>query len=249
MKKLALPLILAALTAGCAQQSRYALKPGDAARISADRHIQAVMDATYAAYGNDEELDFSSIYSIRSVRGRNDVSWQVCALFRGSDWEPGEYKQTHLHRGIATITDANVLTGVCDLARYPSRPSNFTFMSGDQVDKTEIKNSNNFSDTASQEEYRTRITPSSADIEFAQNVVLEVLRDPESARFRGIYGNELAQDKVAVCGEVNAKNAFGGYTGYSPFMVVTGTERAYMWSSRSGSNFDNTMIETMCLGE
>jgi len=133
MKKLILPLILAASVSGCAQ-NQYSLKPGDAARISTDRHIQAVIDATYEAYGDDEELEFFNIYSIRSIRAPNDLSWQICSLFRGSEWAQGEYKQTHLHRGVATITDTNVLTGVCDLARYPSRPSNFTFMSGEHLE-------------------------------------------------------------------------------------------------------------------
>ena len=41
------------------------------------------------------------------------------------------------------------------------------------------------------------------------------LNDPESAQFRNL---ELAGD--AVCGEVNAKNGFGGYVGFQPFYAL-----------------------------
>lgn len=45
-------------------------------------------------------------------------------------------------------------------------------------------------------------------------------KDPGSAQFRNTY---LTTDKgtaVALCGEVNAKNSFGAYTGFRPFYVM-----------------------------
>lgn len=51
----------------------------------------------------------------------------------------------------------------------------------------------------------------------ARVIVLDRLKDPESARFR----NERAlEGGERVCGEVNAKNAMGGYVGYSAFVVM-----------------------------
>jgi hypothetical protein len=51
--------------------------------------------------------------------------------------------------------------------------------------------------------------------ERAQDVVRGNLRDPESARFREVTrGGEYT-----VCGEVNAKNALGGYVGFRRFAV------------------------------
>lgn len=41
--------------------------------------------------------------------------------------------------------------------------------------------------------------------------VVAGLKDPDSAKFRDQYG---------VCGEVNAKNALGGYVGYRRFIAV-----------------------------
>lgn len=46
-----------------------------------------------------------------------------------------------------------------------------------------------------------------------QNTIKKVLRDPRSAQFRNVYKNEFGY----VCGHVNAKNGFGGYTGWTPF--------------------------------
>lgn len=54
-----------------------------------------------------------------------------------------------------------------------------------------------------------------------KNEILDRLKDPDSAKFRKLtwktpidkHGNKI----VVLCGEVNAKNAMGGYTGYSKF--------------------------------
>lgn len=82
--------------------------------------------------------------------------------------------------------------------------------------------------------------PSEADIKklkfptFSKNhedkykeVVLKGLKDPDSAKFRGIskpfkfWGkNDSVRALTGVCGEVNAKNSYGGYTGYSPNLVI-----------------------------
>ena len=52
--------------------------------------------------------------------------------------------------------------------------------------------------------------------ELAQAAVLSTLRDPASARFTYMYVN---LDAGVVCGEVNARNGFGGYTGDKYFMM------------------------------
>ena len=49
------------------------------------------------------------------------------------------------------------------------------------------------------------------------------LKDAASARFRAIQ--HLPTEKPGVwnvCGQVNAKNGYGGYAGYSPFLAVVG---------------------------
>lgn len=46
------------------------------------------------------------------------------------------------------------------------------------------------------------------------------LKDPESATFRNVSVPEGAGVVMYVCGEVNAKNSFGGYVGYKRFYVM-----------------------------
>lgn len=51
----------------------------------------------------------------------------------------------------------------------------------------------------------------------AKESVTKKLKDPESARFRGVF---VMRDSV--CGEVNAKNSYGGYIGFKRFIAIAG---------------------------
>jgi len=53
---------------------------------------------------------------------------------------------------------------------------------------------------------------------WAREIVKTQLRDPGSAQFRGLR----LKDPNTVCGEVNAKNGFGGYSGWQAFVVGNG---------------------------
>ena len=53
-------------------------------------------------------------------------------------------------------------------------------------------------------------------IDLATEHVRGSLKDPKSAEFRGVYSFQLF-DAQMICGEVNAKNSMGGYTGFAPF--------------------------------
>ena len=56
-------------------------------------------------------------------------------------------------------------------------------------------------------------------------IVRSSLKDPESAKFRDIkiaikpYDVTGTKTAYAICGEVNAKNSYGGYTGFEGFVV------------------------------
>ena len=52
-------------------------------------------------------------------------------------------------------------------------------------------------------------------IEKLRKYVTDVLKDPASAQFSDV---RLNADKNALCGSVNAKNGFGGYDGFRPFV-------------------------------
>lgn len=57
----------------------------------------------------------------------------------------------------------------------------------------------------------------------AKSRVADQLRDPASAQFREVKVVRQADGSSAVCGEVNGKNAYGGYVGFRGF-VVRGSE-------------------------
>jgi hypothetical protein len=69
-----------------------------------------------------------------------------------------------------------------------------------------------------------------------QTAVADQTRDPEAARFRRTFvvRNPL-EDNDALCGEMNAKNAYGGYVGYQPFyapVVKVGSRyTAVLWTT------------------
>lgn len=50
-------------------------------------------------------------------------------------------------------------------------------------------------------------------LDAAHTAVKGQLKDPGSAQFQ----NDRVLDSGRVCGEVNAKNAMGGYTGFKPY--------------------------------
>lgn len=60
-------------------------------------------------------------------------------------------------------------------------------------------------------------------VERAKDAVRKRLKDPASAEFRGVRYHEGKEGLPMVCGEVNAKNAFGGRAGFEHF-VSTGAE-------------------------
>ena len=67
----------------------------------------------------------------------------------------------------------------------------------------------------------------SKDIEAVKAGVLDQLRDPASAQFSNIRWLENG----TVCGEVNAKNAYGGYEGKQRFSGMIGGEKPYLYGT------------------
>lgn len=74
----------------------------------------------------------------------------------------------------------------------------------------------------------------SARIDLARNAVKEKLSDPGSAQFRNDRITEAepgikAKGGFYVCGEVNAKNRMGGYTGFTQYVAsIIKTDTAYV---------------------
>ena len=71
----------------------------------------------------------------------------------------------------------------------------------------------------------------SSQVEAAHAAVKRLLKDPASARFH----NQVLRPG-AVCGSVNAKNAYGGYAGDKLYYYVISTKRAVILDELTGNN-------------
>ena len=65
----------------------------------------------------------------------------------------------------------------------------------------------------------TKDAATSEEIENAKATVINQLKDPESARFGEFWAMNGTNGRRTICGYVNAKNSFGGYTGRKMFTV------------------------------
>lgn len=70
-------------------------------------------------------------------------------------------------------------------------------------------------------------------IEAAEDAVRRVLKDPDSAKFQEMVVRDHRGGKV-VCGNVNSKNSYGGYVGFTPF--VAGPTTAMLLDTDSRKN-------------
>lgn len=62
-----------------------------------------------------------------------------------------------------------------------------------------------------------------ASVQTARAAIANLLKDPTSARFEGIE-----RRPGAVCGFVNSKNSFGGYTGRKPFVYLIAEKKGWV---------------------
>ena len=75
----------------------------------------------------------------------------------------------------------------------------------------------------------------------------EQLKDPDSAQFKNLSFASSTEFGNALCGEVNAKNSYGGYVGFTLFSV---TDRPFFKDSRvtifnsGGSSTDQVLSKT-----
>lgn len=78
-------------------------------------------------------------------------------------------------------------------------------------------------------------------------LVKEALKDPDSAKFSDLkaYGRESDPRSIDVCGRVNAKNSYGGYSGSAWFVVTRGEVLIYD-SYAKGANANNSIVRVLC---
>lgn len=76
--------------------------------------------------------------------------------------------------------------------------------------------------------------------------VRKALKDPESARFGTMRAGREASGNIAVCGMVNARNSFGGYTGEKPFIGALTSERTFVVVGIGGTADATTVTLDTC---
>ena len=77
---------------------------------------------------------------------------------------------------------------------------------------------------------------SKADIALAQGTVRAALLDPASANFGPVGAGQNPRGRVVICGLVNGKNAFGGYTGDQYFYGALSADRSTFFVNGIGGN-------------
>ena len=70
-------------------------------------------------------------------------------------------------------------------------------------------------------------------MELGKDMVREKLKDPDSARFRNVFFNRGRDNVPIACGEVNARNSFGGYTGFERFLSAGSRDLTLLESEAS----------------
>lgn len=78
-------------------------------------------------------------------------------------------------------------------------------------------------------------------LESAKRVAVIGLKDPSSAQFRNLEVRKAGKS-MAVCGEINAKNSYGGYVGFVKFYVLAGSATPVI---QDGSVRDQ-MVDSVC---
>lgn len=69
--------------------------------------------------------------------------------------------------------------------------------------------------------------------------ITDKLRDPKAAQYRNMRLVDHGRGKVSICGEVNARNGYGGYGGFEPFALTAYPNGG--WSRYVPTLFDREM--------
>ena len=83
-------------------------------------------------------------------------------------------------------------------------------------------------------------------IEKGKSAVSYAMKDPESTKFREITVHKKSSGPYMVCGQINAKNSYGGYIGYQGFMVSVGSGKAVVTLERDKYFPFETVWEAIC---
>lgn len=97
----------------------------------------------------------------------------------------------------------------------------------------------------------TPVGLSGQDVKTVQAGVRAGMKDPDSARFGAMAAAKDNTGKVTVCGYVNGRNSFGGYTGDKPFIgifVNEGGSKAFSLADIGSTEGNMMAISIVCKG-
>lgn len=89
-------------------------------------------------------------------------------------------------------------------------------------------------------------------ISITKENVQRQLKDPQSAQFREVKVVTNTLNEKTVCGEVNAKNSYGGYTGFKAFYTTDGRNINFIDNTEKPSQYKKNLVkysQAGCLGE
>ncbi len=99
----------------------------------------------------------------------------------------------------------------------------------------------------------SKISVSREELSAIETGLRESLKDPGSMVLGSVAAASSGDGIVYVCGTVNAKNSFGGYVGYQPFLGIMASMKAegktiahFSVSSIGGSETDASIVISLC---
>lgn len=98
-------------------------------------------------------------------------------------------------------------------------------------------------------EIYTKYTLSDLEKKAVQKGVVQQLKDPDSARFGDIAAVKSSAGTITVCGWVNAKNSYGGYTGDKPFLgaiIGSGAKLGFYVVGMGGTDTETKATIQVC---
>jgi hypothetical protein len=74
-------------------------------------------------------------------------------------------------------------------------------------------------------------------------VLKHYLKDVDSAKFRDVFISRTESGLAVVCGEVNSKNSYGAYSGFTRFISSSTENQEGMWEIFCGNKISSYKVK------
>jgi len=91
--------------------------------------------------------------------------------------------------------------------------------------------------------------PKKAELAAITQAIKDQVKDPDSVKLRAVLVQVEESGLTTFCGEVNAKNSYGGYVGFKPFYAFMFIKNAKPWNpavSGLGDDVSSQSAVIMC---